>query len=217
VPDTDVLVIDVVDRPLAAITADDGVVDGHVGELVVRGPQVTEVYAGRPGATARAKTIWDGRTAHRTGDLAWCDGDGRLWFCGRAVHRVETTTGPIDPLPVEQLVLDHPHVRRAALVGVAVDGATRPVLVVQPTTHPATAWWPGARAARAGLVTELRARLDTYRHGAAVERILLRRRIPVDARHNAKIGYEQLTRWATARLHGRVTWLGRRAFGGGPT
>lgn len=217
VPGTDVLVIDVVDRPVAAITADDRVVDGQVGELVVRGPQVTDAYAGRPEATARTKTSWDERTAHRTGDLAWRDGDGRLWFCGRAVHRVQTARGPIDPLPVEQLVLGHPRVRRAALVGVTGDGAPRPVLVVQPTDHAASAWRPGARAARAGLVTELRARLDAHPHGAVVERILLRRRIPVDARHNAKIGYEQLARWATARLRRRVTWVGRRAFGGGPT
>jgi acyl-CoA synthetase (AMP-forming)/AMP-acid ligase II len=216
VPGTDVLVIDVDDRPSATVTDDDGVADGRVGELVVRGPQVTEAYAGRPLATARAKTTWDGRTAHRTGDLAWRDGDGRLWICGRTFHRVVTATGPIDPLPMEQLVLDHPHVLRAALVGVTRAGTTRPVLVVQPTADPPTAWRPGAREARARLVTELRARLDAHPHGAAVERILLRRRIPVDARHNAKIGYEQLARWATARLHGRIAWVGSRAFGGGP-
>lgn len=217
VPGTDVLVIAVDDRPVVTITADDGVADGRVGELVVRGPQVTDAYAGRPEATARAKTRWDGRSAHRTGDLAWRDTDGRLWFCGRTVHRVVTADGPIDPLPVEQLVLDHQHVLRAALVGVARAGATRPVLVVQPTADAPAAWLLGARAARARLVTELRARLDAHPRGAVVDRILLRRRIPVDARHNAKIGYEQLARWATARLHGRVTWVGRRAFGGGPS
>jgi olefin beta-lactone synthetase len=217
VPGTDALVIDVNDRPVATITADDGLPGGRVGELVVRGPQVTETYAGRPGATARSKTTWDGRTAHRTGDLAWRDTDGRLWFCGRTVHRVVTATGPIAPLPVEQLVLDHPQVLRAALVGVARAGATRPVLVVQPIADVQATWRPGGRRARARLVSELRARLDAYPHGAVVDRILLRRRIPVDARHNAKIGYEQLTRWATARLHGRVTWVGRRAFGGGPS
>ena len=216
-PGTDVLVIDVDDRPLSAVDAVDAVEDGRVGELVVRGPQVTEAYAGRPAATARAKTTWQGRTAHRTGDLAWRDARGRLWFCGRAVHRVRTTAGPIDPLPVEQLVLDHPHVERAALVGIGDADAKRPVLVVQPASGAASVWRPAARRGRARLLAELRARLDAHPHGAVVETVLLRRRIPVDARHNAKIGYEQLARWATARLRGRTTWVGRRAFGGGPT
>jgi acyl-CoA synthetase (AMP-forming)/AMP-acid ligase II len=217
-PDTDVLVIGVDDRPLPAIGAGDVVEDGHVGELVVRGPQVTGAYAGRPAATARAKTTWQGRTAHRTGDLAWRDAHGRLWFCGRAVHRVHTAAGPIDPLPVEQLVLDHPHVERAALVGIGDAGAMHPVLVVQPTSGAvASAWRPAARRRRARLFADLRARLDAHPHGAVVETVLLRRRIPVDARHNAKIGYEQLARWAAARRRGRTTWVGRRAFGGGPT
>ena len=34
---------------------------------------------------------------------------------------------------------------------------------------------------------------------------------------NAKIGYEQLTRWAEARVRGRATWVSRRGFGGGTT
>lgn len=215
-PDTDVLVIGVDHRPLPRVSAEDALEDGHVGELVVRGPQVTEAYAGRPAATARAKTRWAGRTAHRTGDLAWRDAQGRLWFCGRVVHRVTTASGPVDPLPVEQLVLDHPWVRRAALVGIGEAGAMRPVLVVQPA-FPAAAWRPRARRTRARLRAELRSRLDAHPHGAVVDAVLLRRRIPVDARHNAKIGYEQLARWATARLRGRATWVGRRAFGGGPT
>jgi acyl-CoA synthetase (AMP-forming)/AMP-acid ligase II len=220
VPHTDVAVIRVTDRPLPTVTADDLCADGEVGELVVRGPQVTETYVARPAATARAKTTWDGRPAHRTGDLAWRDPQGRLWFCGRTVHRIRTAAGPLDPLPVEQLVLDHPGVRRAALVGVVRDGTTRPVLVVQPSTATSARlrpWRPGGRRTRAALLEALRARLDAHPHGALVTRVMLRSRFPVDARHNAKIGYEQLARWATARLDGRVAWIGRRAFGGGST
>lgn len=217
-PGTEVMVVDVHDGPLPSVAVRDAVPDGTVGELVVRGPQVTQAYAARPAATARAKTAWGGRTAHRSGDLAWRDAQGRLWFCGRTVHRIHTAAGPVDPLPVEQLVLDHPGVARAAVVGVAHAGDVQPVLVVQPlgtAAHPR--WRPGTAAARAQLVAQLRARLDAHPHGAAVERVLLRRHVPVDARHNAKIGYEQVARWATARVHGRGAWIGRRAFGGGPT
>ena len=188
--------------------------DGVVGELVVSGPQVTDAYVARPDAMARAKTTVDGRPAHRTGDLGWRDGHGRIWFAGRVVHRVIAPAGALDPLPVEQVVGAHPAVRRAALV--SVGGA--PLLVVQPTA----AWW---RAARRGgrrahgdaLVGQLRARLDAYAHTAQVGGPVLRRHFPVDARHNAKVGYEQLARWAAARRRGRWIPVGRRAFGGAAT
>ncbi|HEX6255271.1 MAG TPA: fatty acid CoA ligase family protein [Euzebyales bacterium] len=220
VPGTAVTVVGVDDAPLATIDDAAALPDGQVGELVVAGPQVTESYVDRPDATARAKTTWDGRTAHRTGDLAWRDAQGRLWFCGRTVHRVRTDRGPLDPLPVEQLVLDHPHVWRAALVGVPDGAVQRPVLVVQHTADATSLlrrWSPEGRARRRALVADLRARLDAHPHGAAVSDVLLRSRMPVDARHNAKIGYEQLARWVVARERRRPAWVGRRAFGGGAT
>jgi acyl-CoA synthetase (AMP-forming)/AMP-acid ligase II len=220
VPGTVAAVIEVDDAPLAAVDDAAAMPDGEVGELVVAGPQVTEAYVDRPDATARAKTTWDGRIAHRTGDLAWRDAQGRLWFCGRVVHRVHMGDGHLDPLPVEQLVLDHPQVRRAALVGVPDGAAQRPVLVVQHTSDAASQlryWTPGGRARRRALVTDLRARLAHHPHGTAVREVLLRSRMPVDARHNAKIGYEQLARWVAARERRRPTWVGRRAFGGGAT
>lgn len=219
VTDTDVTVIDADTGALDEITARHHVREGEVGELVVTGPQVTEAYVDRPDAAALAKTRWRGRPAHRTGDLAWRDSHDRLWFCGRVVHRVPTGDGPIAPLPIEQLVLDHPAVRRAALVGVPAGADVRqPVLVVQYTdaaTRHLVPWLPGARARRAALTADLRARLDAHDHSARVVRIVLRRRVPVDARHNAKIGYEQLARWVTRRDRRRPAWVGRRAFGGG--
>ena len=213
---TGVAVIAVSEDPLPRVPPGALLPDGQVGELVVSGAQVTDAYAGRTAATARARTVLDGRPAHRTGDLGWRDADGRLWFCGRTVQRVPTADGPLDPLPVEQLALADRRVWRAALVGVPTHAAIRaPVLVVQPVPGALPSWPPGARRARAALTADLRRRLDAHPHSARVTRVLLRRRFPVDARHNAKIGYEQLARWATARLRGRTTWVGRRAFGGG--
>lgn len=217
---TDVAVVEVTDEALDDVTGAALLPDGVVGELVVAGPQVTEAYAGSPAATRHAKARWNGRIAHRTGDLGWRDGQGRLWFCGRVVHRVRTAAGWLDPLPVEQLVLTHPSVCRAAVVAVDGEAAPEPVLVVQPRRD----WWSatrlwrrGGRRRRGALLAALRERLDTHPHGAAVVEIMLRRRFPVDARHNAKIGYEQLARWATARRRRRSTWIGNRALGGGRT
>lgn len=213
VPGTEVVVAGIADVPGAPVSP---VPAGHTGEIVVSGPQVTEAYVARPDATAAAKTIWRGRPAHRTGDLGWRDGDGRVWFVGRVVHRVSTASGPLDPLPVEQVAAAHPDVWRAALV--AVDGA--PVIVVQPRPawwRAAARWRPGGRARRAALVTGIRDRLDAYAHTAQVAGPMLRRHFPVDARHNAKVGYEQLARWAAARRRGRWVRVGRRAFGGAAT
>ncbi|MBW3606228.1 MAG: AMP-binding protein [Actinobacteria bacterium] len=220
VADTDVMIIAVTDSPIARLSPAHAVATGQVGELVVAGPQVTEAYVDRPAATARAKTTWQGRVAHRTGDLAWCDPHGRLWFCGRTAHRVHTAAGHMDPLPIERLVTGHPAVRRAALVGVGDATTADPVLIVQPEDavwHRLRPWIPGGRRRRSALVRDLRARLDADDDGARVTQVLLRRRFPVDARHNAKVGYEQLARWAAARRRGRLAWVGRRAFGGAAT
>lgn len=207
---TAVTVIAVVDGPVPELTPNHEVAPGAVGEIVVAGPQVTDDYLARPDATAHAKTSWHGRDAHRTGDLGWRDDGGRLWYCGRVVHRVTGDDGPLHPLPVEQLVLGHPDVRRAALVAVA--GA--PVLIVQPSQRWSAAAAPWRPARRAALLSQLRTRLERTAQGRQVRHVLLRRRFPVDARHNAKIGYEQLARWATARHRRRPVWVGRRAFGG---
>lgn len=220
VRDTDVTVIGVSKEPIRRLSNSHAVVDGGVGELVVAGPQVTEAYVDRPAATARAKTAWNGRSAHRTGDLAWCDEHGRVWFCGRTAHRIHTSDGPLDPLPVEQLVTGHVGVRRAALVGLPAPAGQQPVLIVQPEDavwRRLRPWRPGGRRRHAAFIAELRARLDAHPHSAHVRWVMLRRRFPVDARHNAKIGYEQLTRWADARRRGRFARVGRRAFGGAAT
>ncbi len=220
VADTDLMVISAGDGAIPQLTSDDAVGGNAIGELVVAGPQVTDSYADRPAATVRAKTLWEGRVAHRTGDLAWRDEQGRVWFCGRTAHRVHTADGPLDPLPVEQLVTGHRDVRRAALVGLPARDGAEPVLVVQPehgVWRRLRPWRPGGRRRADAFVTELRGRLDAHPHGARVTRILLRGRFPVDARHNAKVGYEQLARWAGARRRRRLTWVGRRAFGGAPT
>ncbi|CAN5854130.1 olefin beta-lactone synthetase OleC [soil metagenome] len=220
VPDTAVAIIAVHPGQIARLSDVGVVAPGQVGELVVAGPQVTDSYVDQPAATARAKTMWDGQIAHRTGDLAWRDPRGRLWFCGRTVHRVHTADGPLDPLPIEQLVTDHPAVHRAALVGIPDAAPQEPVLIVQPNAAAGRRLVPGApggRRRRTTLLRELRTRLDATPEGTRVGQILLRRRFPVDARHNAKVGYEQLARWADARRRRRLTWLGRRAFGGGQT
>ena len=183
-PDVDVVVIPVTDGPLPLLP--DPVPDGTIGEIVVRGAVVTGGYLARPDAVTLAKTDWDGRLAHRMGDLGWFDADGRLWFCGRVAHRVVTAEGTLFPLPCEEVFAVHPRVARAALVGIGPPGRQQPVLCVE--VEPGTP--PDDR-----LTEELLA-LGARNHDTrGIRTIRYHPGFPVDARHNAKVGYEELARW----------------------
>ena len=195
----DVGVIRITDEPIAALGAGDFVRPGDVGEVVVRGPNVTRAYHRRDEATRLAKTTWDGALAHRMGDLGWFDADGRLWFAGRKGHRVETAAGTLFSVPVEEVFNRHPSVYRSALVGVGPAGARMPVLWVELE--------PGVRATPRLAESILRAADDDAENtGAArVHTVLFHRGFPVDIRHNSKIRREDLAVEATRRLGAGVT------------
>ena len=188
VPGVDVAVVPIHDGPMPALP--DLLAAGEIGEIVVRGPVVTGTYLARPDATASAKVHWGGRLAHRMGDLGWLDDSGRLWFCGRVAHRVVTAEETLYPLPCEQVFAAHPSVARAALVGVGEPGAQRPVLCVEPEE--------GVRPGPP-LTAELLALGAAHPHTRPIRTVRYHPGFPVDARHNAKVGYEALARWAARR------------------
>ena len=196
VPSISLEVIRVTDEPIATWDERLRVADGGVGEIVVKGPQVTDAYFHAPHHDRLAKIRdADGAIRHRMGDLGYLDGSGRLWFVGRKAHRVVTPDGPLDTIPCEGVFNTHPAVKRSALVGVELGGATVPVLVVELEA--------GARRGnRAAIVAELLAIAAAHGHTRAIRRVLFHRAFPVDVRHNAKIGRERLARWARTMLRG---------------
>ena len=106
---------------------------GEVGEFVVRGPVVTRRYYNRHDATKLAK-IRDPRTGevlHRMGDVGYFDEHGRLWFCGRKSHRVETPHGTLFTDMVEPIFNTvHPVCfERHSWACHPIDGVTHPVSV----------------------------------------------------------------------------------------
>jgi acyl-CoA synthetase (AMP-forming)/AMP-acid ligase II len=130
------------------------------------------------------------RRWHRVGDLAWRDETGRLWFCGRITQRVRTTAGDLFTVPVEQVFLIHPDVQRCALVGVGRPDSQVPVLCYE---------LRGDRDAvdERRIERELR-QLAAQRAITSPIRVFLRHSdFPVDIRHNAKIGREELALWAS--------------------
>ena len=167
---------------------------GQVGEITVAGPTATDTYFNRDAQTRLAKIVEplpDGtrRVVHRMGDVGYIDGDGRLWFCGRKSHRVETATGPLYTEQVEPVFNVHPDVRRTALVGTGARGAQVPVLCVELAAGASRRDWPRIEA-------ELRALGRGHVHTAGIDRFLRHPGFPVDIRHNAKIGREKLAAWA---------------------
>ena len=84
------------------------------GEIEVRGPNVFAGYLDRPEANAEAFT---GDGWFRTGDLGALDAEGCLRIVGRAKELVISGGYNVHPREVEEVLLSHPAVREAAVVG----------------------------------------------------------------------------------------------------
>ena len=190
VPGVDVALVRVTDDPIAVMDPALLVGPGEIGEIVVRGAVVSPSYSDRPSATAAAKLRWDGEIAHRMGDLASWDADGRLWFAGRKAHVVHTADGPMHSVPCEEVFNGHPGVRRTALVAVGARGSSTPVLCVDLE--------PGV-AASTSLTEELLVLARADERTRSITRVLYPPTFPVDVRHNSKIDRPQLGVWATGQ------------------
>lgn len=191
VPGVDVAIIAITDEQLDTLAAGGRLADGSVGEIVVRGANVTTAYADRPETTAASKLDWGGAVAHRMGDLGYLDDAGRLWFCGRKAHRVTAADRTLHTSPAEEILNSHPAVRRSALVGVGPAGGARPVICVQLE--------PDARRS-AELTAELLELAASHEATSAICTVLYRKDFPVDIRHNSKIDRGAVAAWAARKL-----------------
>ena len=204
----DVRIIAVIDGPVAALADTRELPRGQIGEMIVRGPVVTQSYDALPAATAATK-ISDASVAprsaaqpsalnpqlggtgavwHRMGDCGYLDADGRLWFVGRKVERVETQQGALHTEPCEQVFRCHPRVTRCALVGLGERGRQRPALIVEAVVKDSAAARVFAR--------ELRVLALEHAHTTPVKLFYFHPKFPVDVRHNAKIHRLTLAQWA---------------------
>ena len=91
---------------------------GVAGELWVRGARITRGYLDDPAATA--ETI-DAEGWLHTGDLAEMDDDGACRVVGRLKDMIKTGGENVSPVEVEELLVGHPDVDRAAVVGLPDD------------------------------------------------------------------------------------------------
>jgi long-chain acyl-CoA synthetase len=86
---------------------------GQVGEIVIRTPRIMKGYAGRTDDAA----LPDGWRA--TGDLGWVDEDGYVFFAGRKDDMIIRGGENIAPAEIETVLMSHPAVDEAAVIGVA--------------------------------------------------------------------------------------------------
>ncbi len=94
--------------PEVAIMADDGTIlpQGAIGEVVIRGPNVTKGYEANPDANAKAFTNgW-----FRTGDQGMFDTDGFLQLTGRLKELINRGGEKVSPLEVDEVLSAHPAV-----------------------------------------------------------------------------------------------------------
>jgi acyl-CoA synthetase (AMP-forming)/AMP-acid ligase II len=189
-------VIRIVDGPIRTIDEIEELPTGEIGEIIVRGPQVTRAYVTRVEANALSK-IADGPTVwHRIGDSGYLDSQDRFWFCGRVAHRVLTAAGPLYPACCEAIFNCHSAVRRSALVGVGPAGSQRPVIILEPHRDRR----PKNHGQEEALLGEIRAIGASSPLTSRIADFLLHPSFPVDIRHNAKIFREKLAVWAAARM-----------------
>ena len=87
---------------------------GKQGELIVRGPQVMQGYWHALEETARA--LRDGWLY--TGDIAYIDSDGFTYIVDRKKEMIKYKGFGIAPAEIEGLLLEHPDVLEAAVIGI---------------------------------------------------------------------------------------------------
>lgn len=97
--------------PEVAVMDEDGnlLPPGAVGEVVIRGPNVTAGYEGNPEANAKAFT----RGWFRTGDQGAFDEDGFLTLTGRLKELINRGGEKVSPLEVDGVLSGHPAVAQA--------------------------------------------------------------------------------------------------------
>ncbi|WP_399138806.1 4-coumarate--CoA ligase family protein [Streptomyces sp. NBUA17] len=87
---------------------------GEAGEILIRGPQIMKGYLGRPDATA---AMIDEEGWLHTGDVGHVDAEGWLFVVDRVKELIKYKGFQVAPAELEALLLGHPGVADAAVVG----------------------------------------------------------------------------------------------------
>ena len=151
-PDTEEKVVDL-DKGTDEVPA------GEAGELLIRGPQVMKGYYNNAEATAETMTA-DGWL--RTGDIVRMDEDGYVWILDRKKELIKYKGFQVPPAELEGLLLEHPAIADAAVIGKAdVEAGEIPkAFVVQKA---------GAEISAEDVMSFVAGKIATFKHVREVE------------------------------------------------
>lgn len=127
---------------------------GEVGEIVTHAPQNFTGYWQRPADSAAAFVTLDGLAFLRTGDIGYRDDQGYFYMVDRVKRMVNVSGFKVWPAEIEMLMLHHPDIAEACVIG-ATDPrrgeVVKAVIVPRPGTRPDAraiiAWCRGEMAA----------------------------------------------------------------------
>jgi long-chain acyl-CoA synthetase len=91
--------------------------DGEVGEIRIRGPNVTRGYWNRPEETAQA-FVGD---RFLTGDIGYRDDDGYFYLVDRKKDMIISGGFNVYPQMIEQAIYTHPSVLEVIVIGIPDD------------------------------------------------------------------------------------------------
>lgn len=166
-----------------------------IGEIVVKGLNVSSSYFERPDADRIAKISDGDRVWHRMGDVGYLDSQGNLYFCGRKAHSVVGNARIYYSEPVERVFNQHPRVGRSALIELAPKS---PAIVIEPIPQ----YWPQSEEAKRKFSQELLEIGKSSPLTSEIEKVYFHPSFPVDRRHNAKIFRDLLSQWAKRESSG---------------
>lgn len=200
-PRIELKIIAVTEAPLSTMADVTEMKPGEIGEIVVSGACVTVAYAATSAraiqANANAKIADGERIWHRMGDVGFVDDSGRLWFCGRKAHRVETSSGPLYSIPVEAVAEAH-WPARAALVWRGERPHQTPVVLLEHPVKAALARGVKMRMLELPSTSAVTDALTAVHGRSDFEVRVYPQAFPVDRRHNAKIEREFLATTLTS-------------------
>ncbi len=105
--------------------------DGMIGEIVIKSLSLTSGYANQPELNQQAFK----NSYFLTGDIGKKDHTGRLYVTGRKKLLIDTGGRKVDSLEIEEILMKHPKIQEAVVVGVKGEYAgelIKAVLVKKP-------------------------------------------------------------------------------------
>jgi fatty-acyl-CoA synthase len=168
---------------------------GVSGEIELRGPSLMSGYLGDDEATRAAFTP-DGFL--RTGDLGYATDDGGFVHLGRMGDALRLGGFLVNPLEIEETVLEIGSLSACQVVEARLDGRTRPVAFVVPGCLAAGRPAAGAQTDEPAVIAHCRERLASFKVPA---RVMIVDSLPtVEGPNGVKVRRDELRRIAQATI-----------------